>query len=87
MKSCVLALMLLSVAGSVPTAFSAGSVQEDQAVSTPSPVPQGTTITGRVVEALLFAPGLLCHKDSAAALNSATEEARCLAAESAYISR
>jgi hypothetical protein len=50
MRSYVLAFMLLSLTESVPTAFSAGCVQDDETVSTPSPVPQGHTITGRVVD-------------------------------------
>jgi outer membrane receptor for ferrienterochelin and colicins len=50
MRSCVLAFVLLSVMGCVPAAFSAGCVQSDQTVSTPSPAQQGTTIKGRVVD-------------------------------------
>jgi outer membrane receptor for ferrienterochelin and colicins len=50
MRSHVLALMLLSVAGYLPTALHAGRVQKEQGVSTPHLVPQGTTVTGRVVD-------------------------------------
>ena len=50
MRSYVLAFMLLSVTESVPTAFSAGCVQDDHTASTPSLAPQGTTVTGRVVD-------------------------------------
>jgi outer membrane receptor for ferrienterochelin and colicins len=50
MKSCILAFMLLSVTESVPSAFSAGYVQDDEAVSTPSPALQGGVVTGRVVD-------------------------------------
>jgi outer membrane receptor for ferrienterochelin and colicins len=50
MRFYVLLLTLLSVTGCVRTAFSAARVQDDQTISTPSPVPQGTTITGRVVD-------------------------------------
>ena len=50
MRPYVLLLTLLSVTGCVPAAFSAACVQDDQTISTLSPVPQGTTITGRVVD-------------------------------------
>jgi hypothetical protein len=50
MKSCILAFTLLSRTESVPTALSAGCVQDDHSVSTSSPAPQGTTVTGRVVD-------------------------------------
>jgi len=50
MRSYVLLLTFLPVTGCIPTAFSAGCVQDDQTVSTPSPTPQGTTIKGRVVD-------------------------------------
>ena len=50
MRSYALLLTFLSVTGFVPAAFSAGCVQDGQAVSTASPVPQGTTITGRALD-------------------------------------
>jgi outer membrane receptor for ferrienterochelin and colicins len=42
--------MLLSVAVFLPAALYAGCVQREQRVSTPSPAPQGTTVSGKVVD-------------------------------------
>jgi outer membrane receptor for ferrienterochelin and colicins len=50
MRSHVLTLMLLSVAVFLPAALYAGCVQREQRVSTPSPAPQGTTVSGKVVD-------------------------------------